>query len=176
MSKKKQNFLITFFITLIGLIIIVVVVEKTLGPTVAGIISSVAALIIFRYFEKLDLKPTISLIPPTIFKNTAYSTLVSILILVGFIGIGKGLLQYAIIFFGEDVVCNLSFIAIAFLVDWSAFIFAGLLIGKIYPKRALALTFMAAFISFIIIYPQVYLKDFAMCVAESNRLFAPYCS
>ncbi|WP_419211538.1 hypothetical protein ACNR9Q_12415 [Maribacter sp. X9] len=159
MGKKKQSFLITFFLTLIGLIVIVVIVEKIFGATVSGIIGTISTGIFLIYIEKLDLKPTVSLKLPKKFKNTAYSTLVSILILVGLFGVVKGLLQYAIVFYGEDVFCSLAYIGIAFLLDWSAFIFAGLLIGKLYPKRALALTYIASFATFIIIYPEVYLQD-----------------
>jgi hypothetical protein len=159
MGKKKQSFLVTFFLTLIGLIVIVVIVEKIFGATVSGIIGTIATGIFLIYFEKLDLKPTISLKAPKKFKNTAYSTVVSILILIGFVGVVKGLLQYAIVFYGDDIFCSISYIATAFLLDWSAFIFAGLLIGKLYPKRALALTYIASFAAFLIIYPEVYLQD-----------------
>ena len=159
MGKKKQNFITTFLFTFIGLTVTLVIVEKLFGATIGGVIGAIVAGIILKYFEKLDLKPTVSLKAPKKFKNTAYSTLVSILILIGFIGITKGVLQYAIVFFGEEVFCSLSFIGIAFLLDWSSFICAGLLIGKIYPKRALALTYIASVTAFLFIYPEVYLKD-----------------
>ncbi len=159
MGKKKHNFLITFFLTFIGLTAIVLIVENLFGATVAGVIGAIAAGIVLKYFEKLDLKPTISVKAPKRFKNTAYSTLVSILILIGFIGIVRGILQYAIVFFGDDVFCNLSYIAFATLLDWSSFIFSGLLIGKIYPKRALALTYIASVTAFLIFYPEIYLQE-----------------
>lgn len=159
MGQKKQNFIFTFFLTLIILIVVIIVLEKLFGSPVAGVIGTITAGIMVKYFEKLDLRPTFSIKPPSKFVDTAYAALVSILVLIGLISAMKGALQYGVIFFGDDVVCNILFLIIAFLFDWGSFIFAGLLIGKIYPKRAITLTYIAAFASFVIIYPQIFLKD-----------------
>lgn len=159
MNIKKQKFLITFLVTLIISIIVVVIIDNYFGSIYSGLVLFLLSPLYIKYFQKIDLKPTISLKFPNTFKEMIYPTFISILLFVGCINIVMGLLQYFVIFFGDEVFCNIPFLVSVVILDWGTYIIIGLLIGKLYPQRALTLSYIGVFVSFVVLYPQIYLEN-----------------
>ena len=141
-----SKFLWTTSIILIVIALTVTLVNAIFGTTSATVTGGILGMVAIKLFDELDFEPsfTFEFGVPVISTPWMYSMIASVFILNG-CTIGFDL--FCSIWHRLDpsgYPCNIWLFAIAILLDWGSFIIGGYMIGRLFPKKALSLTAIAA--------------------------------
>ncbi|MGA3287620.1 MAG: hypothetical protein ABSD46_09350 [Bacteroidota bacterium] len=150
------KFLATAIISLAIIIASITLLNYLFGPTVASVVGTILGVVALRAFDKLDYTPTVKLQTPAYNSDLFLSIVISIFIMLGLLRLLDASVDYAKLIYGSNYYCNWAPFILLVIFDWCLYIIAGILIGRIYPERALLLTGIACFITILVTIPAIY--------------------